>query len=333
MPLITFAGRTYQASSQRPLLETLLSHRLPVPHSCRSGYCHSCLMKVEKGNVPACSQQSLNIDKVQQGYFLACLCRPEQDMEISLARRDTVTGIITGKTRLTSTLVALDIAPRHPVDYQPGQLITLWTTDSSPSASQLSVRSNNSNELARPCYLASLAEQDKQLTVHIQRRVNGQFSQWAHDCTQIGQKISISDVRGTNIHQNLSSNNLIVVQDGCLAPILPLLRRLYASPATTTKTVQLVLQVDHKDNLYGMTLINRLAQQQPDFTVRICCGLQGKKQLKTILVETMLVETILEKSGSSSKLSDSRLIISGYQDFIKQYTQQVQMDILLLPYS
>ena len=323
MPLITFAGRAYQASSQRPLLETLLSHGLPVPYSCRSGYCHSCLMKVEKGNVPACSQQSLNIEKIQQGYFLACQCRPEQDMEISLAKRDKIPAIITGKTRLTPTLVALDIAPRHSFEYQPGQLITLWATDVPLPFKQGSGHSNSSNELARPCYLASLAEQDKQLTVHIQRRVNSQFSQWAHDCTQVGQKISISDVRGTKIYQNLSSNNLIVVQDGCLAPVLPLLRKLYASSATAGKSIQMVLQVDHKDNLYGMTLINRFAQQCPDFNVRICCGLQGKKQL----------EQILKTSESPSESSDSRLIISGYQDFISKYTQQVQMNIQLLPYS
>ena len=319
MPLITFADHTYQACSEKPLLETLLAHKLSIPHSCQSGFCHSCLMKVEKGQAPACSQQSLDNNKIKQGYFLACQCLPEQDMEISLPARDKVPGVITGKTLLTSTLVALNITPRYPVDYQPGQLITLWAEGSSLQTGQNSGISKTSTELARPCYLASLADEDKQLTVHIQRRVNGQFSQWAHDCTQIGQEISIGDVRGVNIYQKMSSNNLIVVQDGCLAPVLPLLRKLYGTTTNSETSVTLILQVDHTDNLYELPLIRRLAQHNPSLNLIVFSGLQGKKQL----------ETIMMKPSPSHR----QFIISGDQGFIKKYTQQIKMDIQQLPYS
>ncbi|AMO55879.1 hypothetical protein GZ77_07780 [Endozoicomonas montiporae] len=319
MPLITFAGHTYQASSEKPLLDSLLAYRLPIPHSCQSGFCHSCLMKADKGQVPACSQKSLSNEKIRQGYFLACQCVPEQDIEISLPVRNKIPGIITGKTLLTSTLVALDIAPRHPFHYEPGQLVTLWAEETLRSVEPGADYSEGLNELARPCYLASLSGQDASLTVHIQRRASRKFSQWAHDCTQIGQKISIGDVRGANIYQQLSSSNLIVVQDGCLAPVLPLLRKLCADTTASEKSVTLVLQVDHTDNLYEQALIHRLVRQSPNLSIQVCGGLQGKKQLETIMMEPKPVYR--------------QLIIAGDQGFIKKHTQQVQMDIQTLPYS
>lgn len=302
MPLITYAGQIYRVSSNSPLLDSLLSEKAFVPHSCRSGYCHSCLMKAEKGKPPAHSQKSLNLNQTSQGYFLACQCLPDQDMEISLAKRTRIPAIIAGKTRLTSTLIALDIVPRHAVDYEPGQHITVWASET----------------LARPCYLASIAEQGQTLTVHIQRKVNGEFSQWVHDCTQTGQKISISDVRGTNIYHIFSSIHLIVVQDGCLAPILSLLRAVKEHLNTLPRSIELCLQVDQADNLYEMALIQELHQQHSGFNFRIYSGREGKQQLRQYLKN-------LNGTG--------QLVISGDQSFIKEYSQGIQMDILPLPYS
>ena len=302
MPLITFAGRVYQASSRISLLDTLLSENAPVPYSCRSGYCHSCLMKAEKGTPPANCQKSLDKGKAEQGYFLACQCLPEQDMEIALIKRNKVPAVITGRKTLTPTIVALDIAPRHPVEYHCGQHITVWASD----------------ELARPCYLASAPELDKQLTIHIQRKANGQFSQWVHDCTQIGQKISISDVLGTNIYQNISSDTLIVVQDGCFAPVVSLLRKLYEADKNVNIVLHLLLQIDQKDNFYNTDWIHTIDQHYINFTFNSYLGVEGQKQLHQDL-----------KSFNGPK----QLIISGDQEFIKEYSQGLQMDILPLSYS
>ena len=302
MPLITFAGRIYKASSTIPLLDTLLSKNALVPYSCRSGFCHSCLMKTEKGKPPANSQKSLDRNKAEQGYFLACQCLPEQDMEIALIKRNKIPAVITGKKRLTPTVVALDIAPRYPVEYHCGQHVTVWASD----------------ELARSCYLASNPEQDKQLTVHIQRKANGQFSQWAHDCTQIGQKICISDIRGTNIYHKISSDTLIVVQDACFAPIISLLRKLYEADDNVNIALHLFLQVDQEVDFCGRDWIRAIQYQHAHFNFIIYPGPEGKKQLAQDL-----------KSFDGPK----QLIISGDQEFIKEYSQGLQMDILPLSYS
>ena len=310
MPLITYAGHIYRVSSNLPLLDSLLSEKAFVPYSCRSGYCHSCLMKAEQGKPPALSQKSLDQSQINQGYFLACQCLPDQDMEIALAKRKKIPAVIVGKTRLTSTLIALDIAPRHSVDYEPGQHITVWASET----------------LARPCYLASTlastlapsAEQGQTLTIHIQRKANGEFSQWAHDCTQTGQKISISDVLGTNIYHIFSSIHLAVVQDGCLAPILALLRTVKEQLETLPHSIELYLQLDQMDNLYGLTLIQECQQKYQNFSFHIYSGLTGKQQLRQQLKN-------LNRSG--------QLVISGDLTFIKEYSQGIQMDILPLPYS
>lgn len=301
MPLITFAGRIYNASTQTPLLETLLSEKALIPYSCRSGYCHSCLMKANKGKPPVKSQECLDQAKRAQGYFLACQCMPEEDMNISLAKRNKIAAVITGKERLTPTITALEITPIHTVDYSPGQSVTLWATDT----------------LTRPCYLASISKPNSPLTVHIPRRIGCEFSQWAHDCTQVGQKISISDVHGLNIYQTLSSNTLILVQDGCLAPVLSLLHQL-DSVSDQDISMQLILQVDQQDNLYCMAFINAFEKKHKKVNLKIHCGADNPLKLKQTL---------------NDSASCNQAIIAGYDDFIKQYSRHLQMDIFPLLHS
>lgn len=307
MPLITFSGHPYKASSKVSLLESLLTQQAAVPYSCRSGFCHSCLLKAEKGKPPAESQASLDPDKAQQGYFLACQCFPDEDMQVSLASRDKISAIITRKVSLSSTVVALDLAPKYPVSYAPGQYLTLWAN----------------NQLARPCYLASVETLDKHLTVHIERKPGGQFSQWAHNGTQVNQKISISDVRGFNICQNLSPNVAIVVQDGCLAPVLALLRKVYSEHGNPQ--IMLHLQVDQQQNLYAMETIESLTSLQSGFSYQVVSGTDSWDTLGIQLAQ----------------LVASQIIVSGQPSFIEQMVKTLSqqsphdktLDILPLPYS
>lgn len=305
MPFITFSGRTYKIRQDRPLLESLLERGVSIPYSCRSGYCHACLIKAEKGTPPGSSQKTLEQDKVSQGYFLACQCYPEQDMQVSLAVRDKIPAIITGKVPLSPTVVALDIAPRHPVHYAPGQHLNLWAT----------------NLMPRPCYLASVPELDQQLTVHIERRVNGSFSHWAHDCTQAGQKILISDVRGVSFYQTFSPGlitkpYLMIAQEGCLAPVLAILRQtLNRHPAFNAR---LFLQADHEQNLYALDTLREIQHHHPAFSFSTALG------SKAMAIIEQSVQQLPAKQPC---------IIAGTQNFIGSFGHYPQLDILPLPYS
>ena len=323
MPLITVSGRTIQASSTIPLLDTLLAHGVQVPFSCRSGYCHSCLMKTDKGSPPPKSQASLSQDSIKQGHFLACQCLPEEDMTVSPARRTVIPAIITARASLTPTLLSLDILPKYPLPYEPGQYVMLYANTE-----------GSGDELTRPCYIASVAEQDQAITVHIRRRVGGSFSHWVYDCTQIGHKMSISDSRGDSLFHVLTSNTLIVVQDGCLAPVLSLLRALVLRKDTVPRRLHVLLQADQSDNLYGIDVIEQIRSQLPGLEYRLFSGSDGQKELwqylKTLTFQDTTVQSHIKGSES---LSDQHVIISGYREFIEEGTKYVRGNISPLPYS
>ena len=262
-------------------------------------------MKAEKGTPPDASQRFLEPDKINQGYFLACQCYPEQDMQVSLPKRNKIQAVITSKVTLNPTVVALEIAPRHPVPYAPGQYLSLWTPDLMP----------------RLCYLASIPEQDEHLTLHIGRRANGAFSHWVHDCTQTGQKILISDVRGLKFYQTFSSTLshtpfIMIAQEGCLAPLLAILRQTYTLRPDFHAC--LILQMDLKENLYCMDTITALDKAHAMFSYGIITSEKEMEELEQQL---------------PSLPANSQCLIAGTQPFIDSIRRYRQENILPLPYS
>ena len=64
---------------------SLTRHGMLIPSSCQSGVCQTCITKAVKGTPPVESQQGLKDTLAKQNYFLACICKPTEDMELSVA--------------------------------------------------------------------------------------------------------------------------------------------------------------------------------------------------------------------------------------------------------
>jgi ferredoxin len=82
MPLIRFNGATYECPATKTVLRTLLASGISLPYSCQEGICQTCLLRSLKGRIPAAAQQGLRETLRLQGFFLSCLCGPEDDMDI-----------------------------------------------------------------------------------------------------------------------------------------------------------------------------------------------------------------------------------------------------------
>ena len=82
MPQIEYEGRSFQIEDKETVLDALLRCGVPVAHSCKAGSCGSCLMRAVDGPVPKNAQSSLKESWQAQGYFLACVCRPENDLRV-----------------------------------------------------------------------------------------------------------------------------------------------------------------------------------------------------------------------------------------------------------
>ena len=84
---VTYKDKVYICDTNRPLLFTMNEQDAMIPYSCQQGICQSCLCKVTKGKVSESSQIGLTDTQKEQHYFLPCVCKPSEDLEIELEKR------------------------------------------------------------------------------------------------------------------------------------------------------------------------------------------------------------------------------------------------------
>lgn len=179
MPTITYSGRAYAGGDGETVLETLLRHGEEISNSCRAGACQSCLLRAAAGSVPPVAQYGLKPTLIEQGYFLSCVCRPEQDLVLEPAGGLEVPAVITALERLTPTVLRARIRTESALDYRSGQYITLRRDDG----------------LARSYSLASLPDEDG-LELHIRRAPQGRMSGWLFEEAREGQSMSVRGPAG-----------------------------------------------------------------------------------------------------------------------------------------
>lgn len=71
--------KTLQVSAEESVLDVLLEHNVAIPHSCHSGVCKSCVVKVLQGEPEHRDRCLSEIDKSEKGLFCPCVSRSETD--------------------------------------------------------------------------------------------------------------------------------------------------------------------------------------------------------------------------------------------------------------
>ena len=186
VPVVQYEGQQYPVKSGQSVLDALLEARVRVPFSCRSGLCHACMMETIPGTapgiIPASAQAGLSSEQMTKGAFLACQCHPQHNISIQRPDRQQQTeAIVTAITVLSPTVKALTISPRIPLDYRPGQYMSVW----------------KDKDACRDLSLVSLPETDSDITFHVERHTCSAFSRWVHDELKPGQQITVGNVRGS----------------------------------------------------------------------------------------------------------------------------------------
>jgi len=179
MPSLTYAGVAYEAAPGESVLDTLLRHGVAVSYSCRAGACQSCMLRAAPGSVPDSAQVGLKDTLTAQGFFLSCMCKPEQDLMLEPAGGLEVPAIITALDRLTPTVLRVSLRTEKPLEYRAGQYITLLRNDG----------------LARSYSLASLPEEGT-LELHVRRAPQGRMSGWLFEEASAPQAVSIRGPAG-----------------------------------------------------------------------------------------------------------------------------------------
>jgi len=176
MPVITCQEHRIE-SSGIPLLESLEHAGIPIPASCRTGRCQSCLVQLKNGCIPPAAQRGLSDRQRELNYFLACQCSPESDIEIDLLDNSCLrTAILVDKRLLNKRVLRARF--RADVDWRAGQYLTLW----------------RSEREGRVYSIASRPDEGF-LELHVRRR-NGCVSGWLEHQLQVGDRCQINLPRG-----------------------------------------------------------------------------------------------------------------------------------------
>jgi len=207
--VLRFEGQDYPLEEGESVLDCLLRHGQPVNSLCRSGSCQSCLLRATAGTLPAPAQTGLKDAWKQQGFFLACVCRPREDLTIercdAAASYDSVVERV---TPLSPNVIGVRLARPLGFEFRAGQFLQL---------------SRPSDGLMRPYSIASLPGEDE-LELHVALLSDGQMSGWLRGAQ--GQGVSLRGPFGECFYQEGEPERpLVLAGTGTgLAPLLGVLR-------------------------------------------------------------------------------------------------------------
>lgn len=181
MAKIVFEDKEFNSQEGESVLDCLLRNDLDIPHSCKTGICHSCVMKCESGTVTANSQDGIKDSQKIEGYFKACVCVPEDDMQVSLeGAGHTFSTEIVEKKLLNERTLLVRLSVPSDFSYKSGQFINLIRP---------------SDNLTRSYSLASMPSENF-LEMHIRYYQDGKMSSWLVESVNTGDTVNFSGPLG-----------------------------------------------------------------------------------------------------------------------------------------
>ncbi len=211
MTLVRYEGKTFEVGPQESLLDSLNAQGAAIPSSCRSGLCQTCLMQARSGVPPESSQSGLQDALRLEHYFLACLCYPEEDLEVSLqgGARPLIPARVIRLERLSETIRLVALRPEAPMTFRAGQFIHLF----------------HETGIFRSYSIANLPSDDE-IQLHVKRQPDGEVSGWIHESLEVNQTINLRGPWGESFYvPGYPDQPLLLIGTGTgLAPLFGILR-------------------------------------------------------------------------------------------------------------
>lgn len=253
---ITLEGKSYPLAENETVLDALLRQGVKAPFSCHAGICHTCMMRVLKGEPTPDSQKGLSLSRMEQGYFLPCSCTPEQDLQIAFPD----TNAISVDTKVVSVLhlnrevARLRLQRPDGFSYRAGQYTVLY----------------NPEGVGRNYSFASVPQLDADLEFHVHRLPDGHISRWIADQLKPGDRIRLGEAVGDCYYLNdRPLQPILMIGTGTgLAPLYGILRDALA--LRHRGDIYLYHGSGHGNGLYYQDELRQLASRHPTFKYVAC---------------------------------------------------------------
>lgn len=298
MPQLTFNGNTYHCAENQSVLDVLHGHGVPIPSTCRSGVCQTCLMRCIGGSPPTESQSGLKETLKAQNYFLACSCRPQADMEITLPETGTARfqATVHSIEPLNHEIVCVGLHCENPLDYRAGQFINLFKDAT----------------LGRSYSLASVPARDPHLKLHIRKVPDGRVSGWAHHSLKPGDVVEISQPVGNCFYVagNPQQPILLIGTGSGLAPLYGIARDALAQGHSGP--IRLYHGSRNPQGLYLVDELRALAERHDNFSYTPC--ISGDAMSEDGYAQGRALDVALADIG---KLTGWRVFLCGNPEMVK----------------
>jgi CDP-4-dehydro-6-deoxyglucose reductase len=302
LPSIKIEDNTYEVAAGESVLSCLERNGIMLPASCRSGVCQACIVRAEKGNVHEKARGSLKDTQRAQGYFLACVCYPEEDLHLvraNVAERQ-FPATIHSIDALNETVMRVRLDCQTPPDYCPGQFMNFVRPEG----------------VVRSFSVASLPALYEHLEFHIAHVPNGKMSGWIHNEAKPGDALHLMGPLGDCFYVagNPTQPLLLIGTGTGLAPLYGILRD--ALHQNHTGDIHLLHGGLHQKGLYLADELSALERQHQNFHYHPCV-LNGPAD------DTVHVGTIdaLAKEKFPT-LKDWRIFLCGDPSLVKKMQQQ-----------
>lgn len=281
------------ATRRETVLDAALRNGVPFPHSCRSGECGECKVRLLSGTVDQESalDGALNQEERQQGYVLACRCQPTSDIKIAWDKEpDTKISIPVKKFKAkityiqqvscNVTLIKVKISG-EPMAFVAGQYANL-------SIGKLPARAYS---------IASMPHLEE-LEFHIRHVPNGLVSSYVANHLKVGEKIRIEGPYGTSYVRDNHDGPIVAVAGGTgLAPIISIVRQ--ALFLEHDHSIHLYFGVSDEESLYYEGCLNDIAAKNSNVKLHIVLsGTDEKHRRRKGFLHEAIDADITDMSGT-----------------------------------
>lgn len=298
-------GKEYTCRKEETVLEALLRQKVDISYACRQQHCQNCLMRSLNGSPPPESQTNLKETLKAQNYFLACACKPSENMELVL--QETVSKEVVAQVieieNLSKTMMAVYLESDVALDYHAGQTVILM----------------NEEKIGKNYHITSATSKKelKQLEIHIPLVIGSYFSEWIHQELKIDDTVYICGPTGHHfyLNRNLQQPMLFIAENYGLSPLVGI--------------IEDALELEHKGNIY---LFHGARQQEKLYLVddfeelaEYCsnfyytpCVIEKTENYIQGEVEKIALQTLPDLSGY-------RVFICGLSYFVKNAQKEVYL--------
>jgi CDP-4-dehydro-6-deoxyglucose reductase, E3 len=260
LPRIVCEGRVVDVGDRQRLLDALLGAGIAVPSSCRAGACQSCLVRATRGAPPTAAQAGLRETLRAQGFFLACLAEPHEDLEVSLTAASDleVPTRVAEIARETADVVRVYLSLSRPFAYRAGQFVTLRRADG----------------LARSYSIATVPDREgdepSALELHVRVLPHGRMSRWLAEGDALGAEVRLRGPSGDCFYvAGRPTQRLVLAGTGTgLAPLWGIAQD--ALRSGHVGSIVLWHGARHPGGLYLMDALRELARRHANFEYRPC---------------------------------------------------------------